>query len=562
MKIQSVLQELDHLFETYKIDKVEPFLMDKFSEAASQKDTNSVITLLNEMIGFYRDTSQYEKALNCCKKVISIMEDEKMAGTIPYATTLQNVANAYRAAGKSEESMAYYQTVFKLYEGILPQNDFRYASLYNNMSLLYQEMKEFEKSSECLENALKIVTQYPDARIETAVTYTNLATSELKLHKGKEAVSNLEKAFKIFEMNAHKDYHFSAALSSMGEAKYMEGRLEESISYYKRALTEIYKNVGKTAAYEITLQNLNQVEQELGVELTVPKIKGLKLCQNFYEIYGIPMIHDLFSKYEDVIAVGLVGQGSDCFGFDDDISKDHDYGPGFCLWLTDDVYNEIGIELREAYDKLPTIYGGIKRQITRQGSHRVGVFKIGGFYRELIGMEGIPTTENEWLFLEDYQLASATNGKVFRDDTGEFSAIRNGLLQYYPEEVRVKKIVKTAALMAQSGQYNYNRMLKRGEKVTAQITLSKFMEYTMEMVYLLNRQYAPFYKWMHRGLDELPILPEIMDILNAIADMPAGDERISMTIEIIATLIIDELKKQGLTTGDDNYLDRSIGHQL
>ena len=109
--------------------------------------------------------------------------------------------------------------------------------------------------------------------------------------------------------------------------------------------------------------------------------------------------------------------------------------------------------------------------------------------------------------------------------------------------------------MAQSGQYNYSRMFGRGEKVTASIALSEFMKHTMAMVYLLNRTYAPFYKWMHRGMEKLRVLPEIREILNMLVDFPMGDERIPQTIEMIVALIIAEMKKQGLTSGEDNYLD-------
>lgn len=557
MNIEQVLEQLDSLFAEHRIDKVEAFLTEKMEEAAAMGDRSAVITLMNEIIGHFRETGEFDKAVEYCKRVLTLMQKMGLEGTVAYATTLLNVANAYRAAGLLRESMTAYQTVKMIYEGNLSYNDFRYASLYNNMSLLFQEMGDFESACDCLERALGIVTQYSGARIETAVTYTNLAVSQLKLSRYEEAIINLKRAFSIFEMDEDKDYHYSGALSAMGEAQYLAGNLEESARYYKLALQEIERTAGRNKAYEITLQNLNTVT----VQMENPPIavrqfqNGLELCEAFYQEFGVPMIRTKFPAYESVIAAGLVGEGSDCFGFDDEVSRDHDFGPGFCLWLTDQVYDEIGEELQSAYDELPSTYMGITRITTAKAQKRVGVFRIGEFYEKLIGLNDVPATRNQWLFLDDYRLAAAVNGKVFRDELGEFTRIRKGLLHYYPEDVRMKKIAREAALMAQSGQYNYSRMFGRGERVTALIALSEFMKHTMAMVYLLNKTYAPFYKWMHKGMDRLKVLTEIRDILSALADMQVGDDRIPQTIELIVAIIIAEMKKQGLTSGDDNYLE-------
>ena len=564
MNIEQVLKQLDGLFAQHKVAQVEGFLLGKIDEAAAEGDTSSLITLLNEIIGHYRETGEFDKSIAACRQVLVLMDELGLNGTVAYATTLLNVANACRAAGLLRESMTYYQEVRGIYEKNLAQTDFRYASLYNNMSLLFQEMGDYESACDCLERALGIASMYEGARIEVAVTYTNLAASQLKLGRYQEAIDNLMKAFSIFEMDEDRDYHYSGALSAMGEAQYLAGNLEESARYYKLALHEIERNMGKSKAYEITLQNLNAVTEKLqNLPVKNRQFKnGMELCEAFYEEFGKPMIHEQFPEYEQMIAVGLVGEGSECFGFDDQVSRDHDFGPGFCMWLTDSVYDEIGQALQSAYDKLPSTYMGITRFTTLKAQKRVGVFRIGDFYESLIGIKDMPTTQNQWLFLDDYRLATAVNGKVFRDDLGEFTRIRKGILAYYPEEVRIKKIAREAALMAQSGQYNYSRMFGRGEKVTAAIALSEFMKHTMAMVYLLNRTYAPFYKWMHKGMGRLTVLKEIQELLNALVELPTGDERIPQTIEVIVALIIAEMKKQGLTSGEDNYLDHHTDNIL
>ena len=65
-------------------------------------------------------------------------------------------------------------------------------------------------------------------------------------------------------------------------------------------------------------------------------MRGIEEAKKLYEEKGKGMIHSLFPEYEGQIAVGLAGHGSECFSFDDDISRDHDFESGFCLWVTDE----------------------------------------------------------------------------------------------------------------------------------------------------------------------------------------------------------------------------------
>lgn len=279
-------------------------------------------------------------------------------------------------------------------------------------------------------------------------------------------------------------------------------------------------------------------------------IKGLKLSRLYYEELGRPMLHREFADYEERIAAGLVGQGSECFGFDDEISTDHDYGPSFCLWLNAEDYGAIGSKLQMAYESLPKEYMGVSgRQESANGGGRVGVNRIDAFYGAFVGRYQPPADSMDWFKLPEHNLAAATNGEIFRDDLGEFSRIRSALLSYYPEDVRRKKLASKAVLIAQSGQYNYSRCVRRGETGAEFLCLGEFIRNVILIIFLLNRQYAPFYKWMYRGLESLPILSQLKKQLTELALLPNAT-----LIEEICAGIIGELRNQCLSFSNSDFL--------
>lgn len=301
---------------------------------------------------------------------------------------------------------------------------------------------------------------------------------------------------------------------------------------------------------------------------------GMELAKAYYETYGKKMIAEQFPKYENRIAVGLAGEGSECFGFDDAISRDHDFGPSFCMWLTKEDYQVIAPQLRSAYLALPRdFYGYPPRKEEPFGGERVGVLCIDDFFRRQIGRADAEFTMVGWLFVPETRLATVTNGQVFTDPLGQFTAIREKLLAYYPNDVRLKKMAARAAIMGQAGQYNYARCMRRGETVAAQHALSEFVINTISMVFLLNKRYMPYYKWMHRALLELPMLgKEVGELLQELAEngvsmdawdcetfdtMPqalnSGDRNV-LLIEQICRLIANELRREGLSSETNSFI--------
>ena len=280
-------------------------------------------------------------------------------------------------------------------------------------------------------------------------------------------------------------------------------------------------------------------------------MKGMVLCRQYWEEIGHPALEAACPGYLDYCAVGLVGEGSECFGFDDEVSRDHDWGPGFCLWLTDEAMACHGDALRAAYAALPDSYAGFRRlRVSDMSAGRVGVMSVSDFYRRYTGLTRAPETVREWRLTPLKGLSVVTNGEVFSDRVGAFTAIREDLLKFYPEDLRRKKLAAACAEAAQSGQYNYLRCLRRGEAVAATLALARFISAVHSIVFLLNCRYMPYYKWTQRALRNLPVLgAEVAPLLDRLAS--EAPDKVD-TVERVSALIIAQLQREGLsdTTGD------------
>lgn len=286
-------------------------------------------------------------------------------------------------------------------------------------------------------------------------------------------------------------------------------------------------------------------------------MKGIELSLKFYEQYGKEMIEGQFADVKDRIAVGLVGHGSECFGFDDEISRDHDFEPGFCLWLTDEDEKQFGFKLFRAYSKLPDEFYGFKlKEKSLYGSSTKGVMTISDFYRQYTGRAGAPETIEDWLYTPSHYLAEAVNGEVFYDPLGEFTRIREEIKHGMPEDVRLKKIASCAFYMAQCGQYNYSRCLAHGERGAAALALSEFVKKGIEMTFILNKAHMPYYKWAFRAMKELEILGNSAPMLEGLIDSNNSNcQQIKQSIEMFCATVVAEFKNQGISSADSDYLE-------
>lgn len=296
----------------------------------------------------------------------------------------------------------------------------------------------------------------------------------------------------------------------------------------------------------------------------------------FYDNCVAEMIHRRFPEYEDRIAVGIVGEGSDCFGYDDEISRDHDFGTGVCLWLADEDMARFGNLLSIAYNEL--VDSAERSYFTERLRERRGVMTIRRFYSNILNVECDAEkcfmTEEQWRRLDHSCLKTATNGEVFRDDPGVFTAFRQYLKGYYPDRVWRMRIAEKLHEYASAFQINYARCMTRGDTVAAELCRAMGLNSAMELFFLLKREYPPYYKWTFRALSELdeegsfkekvrelskePLRLEAWEGTRYLPNRLNYKDRIVSLSEEIASEIEEMLAEKGLILVRGRYLEAHV----
>ena len=306
-------------------------------------------------------------------------------------------------------------------------------------------------------------------------------------------------------------------------------------------------------------------------------MKGLEVSKKFYKEFGEKMLCENFSEIKNKISVGLIGAGSECFSYDDDVSTDHDFDPGFLMFIPDDFDDKTIFKLEHAYSKLPKEFMGYKRNaLSPVGGNRRGVKKISDFLYEKTGSRDGNLTLYDYLKIPEESLAEVVNGEIWSDESKVLTKIRLKLM-VLPDDIRLKKLVGEILLMAQAGQYNFKRCIEHSEYGAAKLALYEFIKSTIHATFLLNEVYMPYYKWQFRALRDLSWPNALMTekITNGsdvdefnnmsfedklIYFLNLDEEDIKSTIvlkriEKIAEIFINRLKKDMLSTSPSNYLE-------
>ena len=172
------------------------------------------------------------------------------------------------------------------------------------------------------------------------------------------------------------------------------------------------------------------------------------------------------------------------------------------------------------------------------------------FFKAKTGTEDGELGLFDWFYVPEQSLLEATSGEIFYDGLGKMTEIRERL-SYMPEDVRLKKLAGELLTMGQSGQYNYQRCVMRGECGGAQLALAEFVKASIHACLLLGKKYMPYYKWSFRALRELPEFSHLAEPLTYLISSGNGDGEIKEKLNIIESIsadVLEVVRREGLSS--------------
>ena len=544
-KIENIQKRYHSLLRDGKEVEMLPLIEEAIEISFSNKDFAKLVELLNDYGGALRNTGDYSKSIQSLLTAKKLIETHFNKNSEAYANTLMNLGNAYRMNSNRKEALNLFNKADEIFKNLNLYN-YSYASNANNLALLFLEDGDPQRAYDLLKSAEKILSEIPHHSIQLATTYNNLFDVCTLMKKDSEAEDYIFKAKEFLESKiSPANPLYASVLNNLAKYYFNIGDIEKSISLYNISKKIIENTYGKESeAYKNIVSNLNFIKGNLKPEskhyITENNLKkGIEISEDFYFNHVKPFI---LKNYPDLVrysAFGIVGEGSECYGFDDEISKDHDFIKRCSWFLPRDIISQLPITEINLGDGL------------------VKIIAVEDFYKYYTLYEKGPLTLKEFRKVPQDLLSVATNGKIFEDNYGKFSYIRQRLLAYYPKDLVLKKLAYLCNKIAQSGQYNYQRCLKRNNLMGAQIALSEFLQYYCEFIHLINKKYMPFYKWQYRSLKSLHLLGEYtcskMDALLSYSDVSESLQKIDI-IEEMCEKLVGYLNKSNLSKLNANFL--------
>jgi hypothetical protein len=268
-------------------------------------------------------------------------------------------------------------------------------------------------------------------------------------------------------------------------------------------------------------------------------IHGLELSEHYFNEAVKPILQEHWPEL--VYSAGLLGPGSEVLGFDTEMSRDHNWGPKVVLYLSDEDSARLAQQIRRTLSyRLPLSFRGypshfeevadeagtvVPRQASRWPiNHGVQVTVLHRFLQRYLGMKlEEPLSIADWLTMPEQKLRTLTAGAVFHDALDVLEPIRRKL-SYYPRDVWLYLMSAQWQRIGQEEPF-VGRAGIVGDNIGSAIIAARLVRDLVRLCFMMERQYAPYAKWLGSAFEQLGCAAELAPLLEQVLGAARWRER-------------------------------------
>ena len=153
MDSQTFFETLDDLFAKNQIKEAGEYLEQSLLSVREAKDISLELSVLNEMMGYYRSTNQKEKGLKSVEEGLTLIRENGLMEHPAVATMWINMGTTLCHFNRVDEAEICYQNA-EIFLKDIPTGALTMASLYNNTSAVFVKTKRFKEARDRYKKAL------------------------------------------------------------------------------------------------------------------------------------------------------------------------------------------------------------------------------------------------------------------------------------------------------------------------------------------------------------------------------------------------------------------------
>lgn len=265
-------------------------------------------------------------------------------------------------------------------------------------------------------------------------------------------------------------------------------------------------------------------------------MRGLELSRLFYREVVRPWLDETFPHLRH--DAGMFGYGSELLGLDDDMSRDHNWGPRVQLVVSgadfashaEDIVNGFDAAKPASFLGEPIGYRSrphppiVASDALGRMEHGVEVFTAAGILRTRLALDPtVPLDALIWLSMPEQRLLELTAGEIFHDGLGDLSSLRKTFsdcprdVSLYKLAAQWRRISDEQAFVGRAGHV--------GDDLGSRVIASRLVHDVMRICFLLERQYAPYPKWFGSAFARLSSAKALTPLLNAAIGADTWEQR-------------------------------------